>query len=385
LSQLLFIPWFKAEAIEVGPIPVQPFGILVAMGVLLAVRLAESFGKRQGISPRVITDLSMHVLVGGFAGAYFGNRITYEPEKYADYFPYLAVLAPVVGAWSIAWLVRRMGGGRFAALPERGVASRMTVSWLVGVVLMAYPAYLAYQFVADHGIEYLGLSSYTGFAGSVVGLLVWKSRRGLSMIAVGDVALWAFPVGWLFGRAGCFITHDHPGAVTDFFLGVADWDARPSAHIPFFGYGVVPGTGGPTRHDLGLYEVLWSAACLVLFLVLGRRRRRRGFYMGLICVLYAPVRFGLDFLRAEPSEQGDIRYLGLTPGQYGSILLLLVGLFVWRWIYTHPEASIPKQAAWPVEAPQGPTKSARTKRPRDRTVSPASRPMARAKRATRDR
>jgi prolipoprotein diacylglyceryltransferase len=345
VSQLLYIPWFKAEEIDLG-VPIQPFGILVAIGVLLAVRVAEEFGKRQGIHPRVMADHATHVVVGGFIGAYFGNKIIYEPEKAAEYIPYLALLAPIAGAALIAVLIGRFFGDRLSSLPEAGFISKRSVPWLAGLVLMAVPAYFAVTYVLSSGIEYLGLSSYTGFAGSVVGLLVWKWRRGISMIAVGDLSLFAFPVGWIFGRTGCFITHDHPGAITDFFLGVENWGSPTAEHIPFFGYGTNEPTG-IVRHDLGFYEVLWSIAVMVLFFALATKRRRRGFYMGLICVLYAPIRFFLDFLRAEPVDQGDIRYLGLTPGQYGSIALFLTGVAVWWWIYSHPEVTVPKEAAWP--------------------------------------
>jgi phosphatidylglycerol:prolipoprotein diacylglycerol transferase len=48
--------------------------------------------------------------------------------------------------------------------------------------------------------------------------------------------------------------------------------------------------------------------------------------VGLLAVLYAPVRFLLDFLRFE-----DVRYFHLTPGQYGAATLLVVGvLILWR-------------------------------------------------------
>jgi phosphatidylglycerol:prolipoprotein diacylglycerol transferase len=37
-------------------------------------------------------------------------------------------------------------------------------------------------------------------------------------------------------------------------------------------------------------------------------------------ILYAPFRFGADSLRII-----DVRYCGLTPGQYGCVALLLAG------------------------------------------------------------
>ena len=78
---------------------------------------------------------------------------------------------------------------------------------------------------------------------------------------------------------------------------------------------------GVVRHNLGLEEALFIAVVAALFHVLGRTARPAGFFVGLLAMLYAPVRFGLDARRID-----DARYLGLTPAQYGAAGLLLVGL-----------------------------------------------------------
>ena len=50
---------------------------------------------------------------------------------------------------------------------------------------------------------------------------------------------------------GCFVVHDHPGKVTDFALAVSDYR-----------FGAPP---FQARHDLGFYEVLYSALIIALF------------------------------------------------------------------------------------------------------------------------
>ena len=77
---------------------------------------------------------------------------------------------------------------------------------------------------------------------------------------------------------------------------------------------------GVVRHNLGLDEALSSIAVALLFHLLGRKRRCDGFYVGLFLVLYAPFRFAVDDPRIV-----DVRYAGMTPGQYGCAVLLLVG------------------------------------------------------------
>ncbi len=272
---LAFIPWFQVPTYEVPipgldtGLPLPPFGILVAIGVMAGSELAQWYGKRIGIERYVVADLVFHVIVTAFICAYFGNALLYEPEVFWD--------------------------------------------------VVTNPSQLLEM--------YLGLSSYGGFFGAVLGLLIWKYRTKHSALWVGGAVSFGFPLGWLFGRTGCFLVHDHPGKETDFFLAV---DNYRFGYPPF-----VP------RHDLGLYEVFWSAATAGLFFYLARKPRKPGFFLALLPVLYAPVRFGLDFLRADPLEGGDARYAGLTPAQYGSIAAFAAGCALLYWIEKNPPVVLP--------------------------------------------
>ncbi len=176
-----------------------------------------------------------------------------------------------------------------------------------------------------------GLSSFGGFLGACAGGLYWARSRQVPIRVIADPIAFSFPFGWLFGRLGCFGVHDHPGRVTMFFLGVEDY------HVGFPPYQV--------RHDLGFYEVLFCLATIALFLVLAQKERPTGFFLMLLPILYAPVRFGLDFLRATDVEMPDARYFGLTPGHYSAFALLFAGLWVLREIRREPTLPIPDSVA----------------------------------------
>jgi phosphatidylglycerol:prolipoprotein diacylglycerol transferase len=265
MTPLLFIPWFRLEGWQIPGLPegiaIQPFGILVATGVLLGAHLAERRAARLGLRNELVADFIQHVVFTGFVLGHVFDRLAYEPE-----------------------------------------------------ILLTEPW--------DLLMPWRSLSSFGGFFGAVIGAFIWKRRRKLNITIPLDQVAFGMPVGWFFGRTGCFVVHDHPGKLTNFFLAVDDYH---------YGNLVV----GP-RHDLGLYEVLWSFTMILLFFWLDRRPRPHGFYIGLIAVLYAPFRFGLDFLR-----EVDTKYFGLTPGHYSSILAFALGAYMlWR-TYRRPIESIP--------------------------------------------
>ena len=71
-------------------------------------------------------------------------------------------------------------------------------------------------------------------------------------------------------------------------------------------------------HDLGLYEFLFLALLVVpAFIIWSRRPRPVGFFLVAFAWLYLPVRFCLDTLRVA-----DARYLGLTPAQWVSAVIM---------------------------------------------------------------
>lgn len=158
-----------------------------------------------------------------------------------------------------------------------------------------------------------GLSSFGGFVGAIVGGFAFRFWYRMPIFAYSDIVASAFPVSWAFGRLGCTFAHDHPGIASDAWYAVR-----------------YPGGG---RLDLGLFELLITLPLMVVFLFLQRRPRPWGFYAGVMCTYYAPLRFALDFLRERAGVPvgpllagGDARYLGLTPAQWACLPMLALGI-----------------------------------------------------------
>jgi phosphatidylglycerol:prolipoprotein diacylglycerol transferase len=263
----LLVPWFQLEPWRI-PIPVldgtfavHPFGLLIALGILVGSRVALWYGSRRGVPPEVVRAFLFITTGIGFLSAMVLNLVVYQPEALAA-----------------------MARGEF---------------------------------------RYPGLSSYGGVLGGIGAAIWFRQRRRMSVLVLGDIWCFAFPFAWLFGRIGCFLVHDHVGTVSDFLLAVDDYQRR-----------------GQPRHDLGLYEALWSVFAIVLFLTLARKLRRPGFYLALLPLVYAPIRFFLDFLREVPEFGGDIRYGGLTPAQYASIAFTAIGILIAMRVARGPAQSL---------------------------------------------
>ncbi len=240
------IPYFEQPRLHLGPLTIHAFGALVATGVLLGTEVLKWRAKRLDLDVNLAVRFLTWVLVGGFLGAHLVHCLVYFPKQ---------TLANPISLFKI----------------------------------------------------WDGLSSFGGFLGAVVGAtwFIKKGYLGAKTWSYLDLVIYAFPVGWVFGRTGCFVAFDHPGSPTNFFLGMQE------RH------------GGGAIHNLGLYEAIYTVFLLAAMVWFGRKPRFPGFFVGVMCILYAPVRFMLDFLR-----QVDVRYGGLTPGQYGSMALLLVGVYI---------------------------------------------------------
>jgi phosphatidylglycerol---prolipoprotein diacylglyceryl transferase len=255
LPELTLVPAGALGGFPPIPISLKPFGLLVATGVYLASYLTLRRARRIGLDDRVMTSFIGWVVGVGFVGGHVLDEVFYYPQRLLD--DPLSLLR----LWD-------------------------------------------------------GLSSFGGFTGAFIGMLIWRQRHRVAVLPYADNVMALLPVGWAFGRAGCSTAHDHPGLLSDSWFAVQ-----------------YPGGG---RYDLGLLELLLTIPLALAFLALARRPRPWGFFSALACLCYAPLRFALDFLREHEAVPGDVhgaidpRYGYLTPAQWECFAVLGLGLFLLR-------------------------------------------------------
>ncbi len=216
-----------------------------------------------------------------------------------------------VGVLFASWFAMRLAKRRGLDMMKFESMALWMIVWVfLGARLFHVFAYEP-AFYLSHPFEMLkvwkgGLSSFGGFFGAAVSFF-WQVRKlKLPLLKTTDILVMATPLGLGCGRIGCFLIHDHPGTLAH---GAGKWLA---VNYP-----------DGARYDLGLLLGAFDFLLFAVFIALSRKPRADGFYFALFMLVYGPVRFALDFLRAV-----DVRYFGLTPAQYGSLLLCAAGLFV---------------------------------------------------------
>lgn len=232
------------------------------------------------------------------------------------YFGLIAIkLGPVpIQVWGFLVSLGVVAGllvGR-AWLKKRKIATSPFLNLAVWIIISAlFFSRVFYVFFQDGNLlSRTGFMSTGGFFGAAFVIFVYYKKLGAKIWPYLDSIAFAFPFGWAVGRMGCFLIHDHPGSLTKSFLAVNFVDGA--------------------RWDLGLLESLLMVLIAIIFVGLNQRRRPEGFFPGLLMMIYGVGRFGLDFLRAADLPDSDARWLGLTFGQYGALLILVGGIYWWE-------------------------------------------------------
>ena len=199
------------------------------------------------------------------------------------------------------------------------VLNRLVTWIIVGIFVgghLGHALFYQPEYYMKHPIELLyvwdGLSSFGGFIASAILCVIFFKKERKDFWMYGDTVAFGLQLGWALGRVGCFLAHDHSGTPTEFWLGV---------------YGMCPDRPQTVAcHDLGLYEAIWSGLVILpLFLYFDKKPRFPGFFIGVMCLLYGPMRLFMDIFRSPVT---DTRYLGLTPAQYGSVALTAIGVWI---------------------------------------------------------
>ncbi len=154
------IPYFSLTIIPLGPLHIQVWGLMVALGILAAVLVGSREAKRRGLNENDFVDFASWVALGALVGARLFFAYVYQPAAY------LADPLRVLRVWEG------------------------------------------------------GMSSFGGFFGAGIAALIFARVKKIPFAQFADVACYALPLGYGIGRIGCFLIHDHPGTLSHSLLAV---------------------------------------------------------------------------------------------------------------------------------------------------------------------
>ncbi len=153
----LGIEWDPGKALTIGPLSFHYYGILIALGLVLAVVYAWKRSRQFGINPDDLTDGVLWIVPFAVLCA----RLYYCAFRWSDY--------------------------------------------------AANPVSVLYIWKG-------GLAIYGGVIGAVIGILVFSKIKKIKVTALLDLVALGFLIGQCIGRWGNFFNREAFGAETDWFL-----------------------------------------------------------------------------------------------------------------------------------------------------------------------
>ena len=242
------LPNLYWATITLDPLTIQVWGLWVALGMSAAIWVAQWLAKQRGLQASVILDASFWIILASLIGA----RL-----------------------WFVATEWQLFTGGNW---------------WHI--------------FMFWEG----GMAMTGGLVGGTLAGIIFFRHKKVSAWRYTELFLFALPLGEAIGRLGCFFIFDHPGTVTNFWLGEV-----------YYGDGLV-------RHNHGLYLAISGALLFAGFMWLAWHRNMQRFiqppfFITLYLLWSGAVRLVLDNWRVADSEFG-----GLTAAQWAGLVMIVAAL-----------------------------------------------------------
>jgi phosphatidylglycerol:prolipoprotein diacylglycerol transferase len=156
------IPFIEEPSLELGPISLRSFDVLVCIAVLVGFEIVVRRAPRFGIESVRASSLMIWTLLWGFVASHLFDLVAYYPETIREN------PLELLKIWS-------------------------------------------------------SMSSFGGMVGGLLAALLLMKRHGMTgreMLGFFDVMGFGFPFAWIFGRLGCSLAHDHMGILSRHWLAV---------------------------------------------------------------------------------------------------------------------------------------------------------------------
>lgn len=251
------------ELFRIGEFPITTYGVMLALGIMLALFTASRLAQRDGLNRDRILDLGLWTVIGGLLGSKLLMIIVNDDYR--------------GNIWSL----------------------------------------LSWDFLRSGGVF------YGGFIGGFLALALLMKIYKLDFWKVADAFAPGVALGQVFGRTGCFGAGCCWGKGTDLPWGV---HFSKLGH-EYTGVPIYDATTGEALHlhPVQLYESLSMLAVFAILIYFHRRKKFDGQILIMYAIFYPIIRFTLEFFRDDPRGNfiGLNDALGFSTSQ---IISLLVGV-----------------------------------------------------------
>ncbi|MCS6874849.1 MAG: prolipoprotein diacylglyceryl transferase [Pyrinomonadaceae bacterium] len=253
------------ELFRIGNFPINTYGVLLALGILIALATAARLAAKDGLQKDKIYDLGLWTIVGGLIGSKI--LLLVADETYRD------------NIWNVFSLDFLRSGGVY----------------------------------------------YGGFIGGLLTLALLIKFYKLPFWKVADAFAPGVALGQAIGRLGCFSAGCCWGKLTDLPWGV---HFSEKGH-EYTGVPIYDAYGDKLYlHPTQLYESVAMLLVFLILLWLHSRRKFDGQVLIVYAITYAIVRFVIEFFRADPRGDlfGLTTTTELSTSQLISLLVATIAL-----------------------------------------------------------
>ena len=265
------------QGFQIGPLTIRYYALIILAGALLGAWLASVEARRRDKDGNLVWDILPWLLVGGIIGARLWHVFTPSASNIA------------------------MG--------------------------------LTTKYYLTHPLQILmiwngGLGIPGGIIGGGLALLIYCKVTKQSFLEWADIISPGLLVGQAVGRWGNFVNQELYGSPSNL-----PWAITIDPLYRLDGFKEVS-----KYHPLFLYESVLNLLAAGILLFVGRKYKNklyRGDIFLLYLVLYPVIRFGLEFLRLDPSP---VAGFNINQTVMGIVALLSVALLVLRHTIRRPKA-----------------------------------------------
>lgn len=254
-----------AKNIKIGDFEIAFYGIIIAIGMLIAIMLVINEAKRTGQNVDNYYDMAIFTIIFGIIGARI-YYVIFEWEQYS-------------GDWKSIFDIREGG-----------------------------------------------LGIYGGIIAGALTLLVYSFIKKMSFFQIADTAIMGLLIGQILGRWGNFFNREAFGGYTDNLFamqikldevgGVISKEVANNIKI-------VDGVEYIQVHPTFLYESLWNLILLIIIFMYRKHKKYEGELLSLYMIGYGVGRFLIEGLR---TDQLLLPIVGFPVSQVVSIIIVISGI-----------------------------------------------------------